>query len=360
MKGWETSKVFTLVWGQESFELPLQLDDFLSIASESQQIKGIGLFLKDWYSDSPHISQFTSGSTSQPKEVQLDKSKMCLSAQRTNHFFGLDENSVFLISLGIDYIAGKMQLLRAMMAGARLIVVEPSNSPLEGINNPIDFATFVPAQLLNSSSQLHLIKTVLLGGAAPTGLHLKCIQEAVSTDFYIGYGMTETYSHIAIKKLSDQEAHFHAMEGVSFGLNKQSCLSLHDSILELDIHTRDRVELIDQSSFKWLGRIDFVINSGGRKIQIEPIEELLSSYCPNELMLIGIEDDKWGEKAILLVEGSQNAQVLEKLNVGIEQLPKADRPKEIHFVKSFQRTWTAKLDRLKTRSLFLEKTKSKS
>jgi O-succinylbenzoic acid--CoA ligase len=252
---------FTIEWAGTVFAIPEQLDALRTAASVGAQGLALIKFLENWYGSDESIRQSTSGSTGPPKEILIEKRKMQASARRTNAFFSLDGKSIFLIALGVDYIAGKMQLVRAMEAEGHAIAQVPSSDPLSILDRAVSFATLIPAQLEMGMAHLDKVETVLLGGVAPTAVQSKIFSETPRSEIWLGYGMTETCSHVALQRLtSNKEEVFVAMEGVHCSVNDLDELCIQDDHLDLELRTADRVELMDERRFRWLGRSDQVIN----------------------------------------------------------------------------------------------------
>ncbi len=107
-------------------------------------------FVAEWHNDDPCVVVHTSGSTGAPKPLMVEKRRMEASARITCHFLGLRRGDTALLCLPLDYIAGKMMVVRAITCGLNLIRVEPSGHPLAQVDAPIDFAAMVPMQVANS------------------------------------------------------------------------------------------------------------------------------------------------------------------------------------------------------------------
>lgn len=310
------------------------------------------LFLQEWLNDEPFVVGYTSGSTGTPKRIELLKKDMMASAKVTNDFFGLNQNSNLLLCLSTTYIAGKMMVVRAICAQANLIVVKPSSHPFQNTRIPIDLAAVVPMQLLDVlPDQLTSVKALLIGGAPISdvlGNEIKRLPSAC----YATYGMTETVSHIALRKLNGRGASdsFFALGDVRFDTDDRNCLKIMAPHLSEQVFiTNDLVNLLDCWHFQWLGRFDNIINSGGIKISPEQIEAKLSSYIQNRFFITSEPDLRLGEKIILIIEGEDwHTQELDLLCRHIDQvLEKYEHPKNIYFKKNFIETYSGKIVRLR-------------
>lgn len=280
--------------------------------------KEIEHFVMDWNNNKEEFVVKTSGSTGAPKEIKLYRNQLIGSAQRTIQFFNLIENSHSLNCLPFDSIAGKMQVVRALVGNYRLTIIEPSRNPFLKLSNCelFDFIPLSPIQLneltesnaIDSYVQTHF----LLGGSILSAeLKRKFIESKLS--IYQGYGMTETVSHIALKRLDDP--FYQLLEGVSIESNEDKTI-ISDSILNIEnLEVTDILNFRSEKEFEFIGRRDFTINSGGVKIHPEPIEQFALENLQQEIVLIGIKDSTFGEICACVSENkiSENQkQLLEK------------------------------------------------
>lgn len=272
-------------------------------------------FTSYFLSDNPLCEVKTSGSTGTPKRMLVEKSRMRASARMTCDFLGLREGDNALLCMSLDYIAGKMMVVRSIERSLNLIEIQPCGHPFadlskEGIGT--DFAAIVPLQLyntLNVPSEREYLKTirhVIVGGGAiseDVEQQLRNFPNAI----WSTYGMTETLSHIAMRRLSGPDASewYTPMDGVSLSQDSDGCLIIDAPSLNKDtLHTNDIVELRSDGSFKIRGRRDNVICSGGIKLQIEEIERSLKPYLTHPFQITKARDDKFGEIVVLLTEGT--------------------------------------------------------
>jgi len=322
-------------------------------------------FILEWLNEKDEIQVKTSGSTGKPKSILLKKQHMINSAEATALALNLKTGQIALLALSAEYIAGKMMVVRAMVLGLNLIAVEPSRNPLENLKKDIDFTALVPLQLSNileskkTLNQLQKIKNVIIGGGT---LDEKFIKEIAkfSNDFYASYGMTETCTHIALRKLNgeDQDLYFKTLPGVKISTDHRSCLvidapHLSDNLLI----TNDLATLYSESEFLIKGRFDNIITSGGIKISPEVVEDKLRKIIKENFLITSIVDSKLGEKIILLIESDQsNLNALYELWALIESvLSPFEIPKQIDFIKPFNYTASGKIDRLTMKKIFREK-----
>ncbi|MEP2278053.1 AMP-binding protein [Maribacter sp.] len=337
-----------LTSGEDLFEISY------SLIKEGEEFeKHIGEFLLDWIDESSTISVKTSGSTGAPKTIILKKAHMINSALATGSYFDLAPESSALLCLPATYIAGKMMLVRSMVLGLNIYFVPPTSNPLEDTNRSFDFGAMVPMQVKNSLPNLHQVKKLIIGGA-PISASLRGDLKNVSNASYETYGMTETITHIAIKPLNtgtEFDAPFSILPDVKISVDERNCLVINaPKISDETVVTNDVVELVSEKEFKWLGRFDNVINSGGVKLRPEHIEKVLSKHLNIPFFVIGVEDEELGQKVVLVVENTSKIEVKKTID-NISDFKKFEKPKAIVVSKEFQRTESGKVQRQKTMSL---------
>lgn len=302
-------------------------------------------FRRQWLSPEPYIVAHTSGSTGTPKEIRLLKADMRLSARATNSRFGINPASVLAIPLSMDYIAGKMMAVRAFEAGCRLLELPVSNR-IE-LNEPVDLLAIVPSQVdsIVSDANAQYIRNVIIGGARLDNTRRRMLAGMPFAAFCT-YGMTETCSHVALADALDPQGIYSAMLGVSFCTDSRDCLSITARGMSFGtLQTNDVVELLDREHFRWLGRSDNVINSGGIKIMAEELEACLQSVIEVPFYIKAEPDDKWGEVPVLVAEASdsmlpQLQQAIDSRNLGRR------KPQRIYCVPALPRTTNGKIRRV--------------
>lgn len=314
-------------------------------------------FIKEWFSESKTVKIQSSGSTGIPKVFDIEKLKMLNSAKMTCDFLGLQEGNIALICLPIEYISGKMMVVRSILRKLKLKIVEPSTNPLENINQEIDFCAMTPLQVENSLDQLHLIKKLIIGGASVSETLKNKISQTLKffnfpTQIFETYGMSETLSHIALKQIfPNQEDWFTVFDGVEVSLDERDCLRIFAPKLNSEVlQTNDLVEIKNENQFRFLGRIDNVINSAGAKIFPEELEKLVKENIPNEAVFLGLEDEKLGQKLVLIIEDQESEAINQKLST-INYKKSFHKPKEIIFVEKIPRTPNGKVNRLELKKL---------
>ncbi|WP_372651063.1 AMP-binding protein [Draconibacterium sp.] len=313
-------------------------------------------FIEEWYNANDFIEVQTSGSTGTPKTITLKKDFVAASALRTIRFFNLYEGDRILHCLPSRYIAGKLMTVRALIGKLDMLLVDPAsdftNLPTD---KPIKFAAMVINQVTKYLALPEQnIKNLLIGGSAiPKPLEEQLQQ--ISTKCYSSYAMTETATHIALRKLNgmDKTESYQCLDDISVELDERDCIRILMPGLENGaIQTNDLSEIEDIHHFKVLGRIDNVIISGGIKFLPEQIEEKLAKDLPLPYAIGSVPDKHLGEKIILLIEGKVDGEVKTIIqNHCTKLLSKYEQPKDIRFIEKLPRTENGKIDRKKLKMI---------
>ncbi|GAA3606312.1 AMP-binding protein [Flavivirga amylovorans] len=319
----------------------------------------IGEFLLDWLDHDNFIVVNTSGSTGKPKPISINKQAMVNSAVATGDFFNLKPGDKALHCLPSSFVAGKMMLVRAIILGLELDLVEPTLQPGFNTKKHYDFCAMIPLQLQNSLNICDRIKTIIVGGASVSNSLKKKIQN-LNSNIYETYGMTETVTHIAVKKINNfnnesrghaelvEASYFQTLPNVSISQDERDCLIIDAPKLSKDkIITNDIVKCLSDNEFEWLGRFDNVINSGGLKLFPEKIEAKLQDKIKERFFVASSTHDTLGEQLILILESDSN-----KLDESaFLDLDKFEKPKRIYTVEQFTETPSGKIQRKKTLEL---------
>lgn len=337
--------------------LDTEISPWVALAEMEDWEKSLFLFIQEWANDSRFVKAQTSGSTGIPKKIQLKKEFMINSALKTIEFFELSQNDSALLCLSTDFIAGKMMVVRAIQADLNLICVSPSSSPLKRNDIEIDFAAMVPLQAQNSLPQLNSVKKLIVGGGAISN-NLEQDLQTTNCQVWSTYGMTETITHVALKKINGEGASsfFKTLTGVTILQDDRSCLIIDAPHLSNErVITNDVIEITSPNTFKWLGRWDNIINSGGVKINPEELETLFSNYISRPFIISSIPDNVLENKLILMIE--DNTWKKESVDQLLNQLKKVTSkykvPKEVFFLPQFVVTKNGKVQRKKTLDLLL-------
>lgn len=304
-------------------------------------------FLEEWRNGSDTIAACTSGSTGSPKTIELAKKFVVESAIRTNRFFSIDSHCWLHSCVAPDFIGGKMMAVRADIAGCRLTYETPSNRPLSAVGRSgrIDLLAVVPSQMihiLENLDSLPDIGNVIIGGSHIDG-RLRDMIAASGINAYETYGMTETASHVALRKVSEKIVPFNLLDGISVALDSRGCLEISFDSGE-HVVTNDIASIVNERSFLIEGRWDDVIITGGKKLNPVEIERRISDLISGPFIITSVPDMKWGNRMVLKIEGDGFAtENLEKEMR--KRLQSWQIPKEVIFVKSLDRTANGKLKR---------------
>lgn len=276
-------------------------------------------FLSEWNNDSDRVLVHTSGSTGKPKPMMVEKKRMLNSARITCDFLGLKPGDSALLCMSLDYIAGKMVVVRSIERHLHLISVSPSGHPLKDVNEEITFAAMVPMQVYNTlqvpeeRERLSRIRHLIIGGGAiDAALEQELQALPGNIAIWSTYGMTETLSHIALRRINGDEPSewYQPFDSVHISQTEEGCLVIDaPQVCAETLVTNDIVEIepyiynkVEKLRFRIKGRKDNVICSGGIKIQIEEVETLLKPHLEKPFMLAKKKDGKFGEIAVLLSE----------------------------------------------------------
>lgn len=307
------------------------------------------VFLKEWYSDELFICVQTSGSTGEPKTIQLKKEFVAASAKRTLDFFKLRENDKVLHCLSTKYIAGKLMLVRALIGKFDLYLIDPASDFTLLEKGDFKFAAMVP----NQASKLFKLKNwnleqLLIGGDAISSKLGQQLQK-VKTACYSSYGMTETATHIALRKLNGKNAdkYYHCLKDISIQLSENNCLTIFVPGLEKPtLETTDIAKIIDEKTFRILGRSDNIIISGGMKFSPEEIEKKLDADVNFPFMISSAPHEKLGKQIILLVESPHRSDIQSSLETTCKNnLDKFECPRQIVFVEELPKAANGKIKR---------------
>lgn len=329
-------------------------------------------FCRAWLSGQLEFVLQTSGSTGTPKPITLTRAQLRASAHLTGQTLGLQPGDAALVCLNIRYVAGVMMLVRGLELGLPMTIIEPSGNPLVDFRPDqahFAFAAFVPLQIQTILEQsvdklpiLNRMKAILVGGAA-TSPALERALQVIQSPVFATYGMTETVSHVALRRLNgaDRQDWFMALDGVDLGTDERGCLHITSAATNfVRVQTNDVVELMDTPTvgpgrFRLLGRADNIINSGGVKVQPEPVERVIGDLLATagglgRLLVAGLPDERLGQRVVLFCEAwNMNTAQLQLVQDAVRrQIGPYAVPKEAITVAEFIETPTGKIDRART------------
>jgi O-succinylbenzoic acid--CoA ligase len=314
-------------------------------------------FIVEWFDENDFVTVCTSGSTGKPKLLKIKKKRLINSARMTLDYLGLKKGDRALLCLSTDYIAGKMMIVRSLVGNLNLFAIEPRGNPLENIDDEFDLAAMIPLQVYNILNQpdgrkkIERIRKLLVGGGAiPAPLEEKL--KDPDNEIFSTYGMTETVSHIALRRLNGakRSPYYTTMTEVTISLDKNNCLIIDaPAIADRTVKTRDIVRILDKNKFEVLGRLDNIINSGGIKHNPEIIEKKIEDLIGGRFIISSVPDVRLGNKIVLIIETAtpQKYDSSDFKNSLIEKLPEFERPRDVLFLESFPETGSSKIKRKK-------------
>ena len=315
------------------------------------------LFLNEWFDASPVITVHTSGSTGVPKELVVRKDRMMQSARLTCEFLNLQAGDTALLCMNLRYIGAMMMVVRSLVAGLNLIVRPASGHPLSDVEVPLKFAAMVPLQVYNTlrvpaeRKRLEHTDILIIGGGAVDD-SLEAELKTIPIAAYSTYGMTETLSHIALRRLNGEAASkcYYPFPSVELSLSAENTLIVKAPLICDDVlQTNDIACLCSDGGFTIAGRKDNVINSGGIKIQAEEMENRLQPFIPVPFAVTAVPDPRLGQALTLLIAGKPDIKELEnKLQAVLETYY---RPKHIFITELIPQTENGKIDRTGCRIL---------
>jgi O-succinylbenzoic acid--CoA ligase len=326
-------------------------------------------FIHGWLLGIKTFTFMTSGSTGRPKIIRIQRQRMLISAHSTMKFLHLKSGNC-LLCLDPNFIAGTMMIVRALTHDMHLYALEPSADPFKKLPDDIgiDLCALVPLQvheILQDDSSLekfNRVRNVLIGGSDLSD-ELKNKIGKFKNQIFHTFGMTETVSHIALRRMNgdNPDEYFHALPGVKLSVDDRGCLVISGKVTgNTPLITNDQVELISQSKFKWLGRNDHIINSGGIKILIEVLEKKIESILREKqayrpFFIAGVPDKKLGQKTAIVFESKGKPANKEQLiRILKNELKVYEMPKQWRVIPEFRRTSTQKMDRNQSLKLSIE------
>ena len=347
----------TYIVNHQSYSLSELLEHCATVAqsvSVPTWEQEVWCFIDEWFNAEDEVRLQTSGSTGIPKVIAIKKKYLRNSAQMTLAFLDLSEGDTALLCLSATYIAGKMMIVRALEGGLDLLLREAVGNPLKGIEENIVFAAMVPLQVEKVFQEegavaLERINQLIIGGAVVGNQLLRQLRP-LKSQVWATYGMTETVSHVAMKRLSGGKNtdFFVPMPGVTLSTDERGCLLIEASHLAPTlVATNDIVSFDEEQNFRFVGRYDNIINSGGVKLVPEQIEEKIVPLFSERFIISAVADERLGQKLVLYIESSEaehyNWSALEKELALL--LPPYERPKALFVIPQFEETKSGKVKR---------------
>jgi len=335
----------------KNFELKLEeitKEKIIEVTKNETEKRTLELIC-DWNKGKQTFDFQTSGSTGLAKSISIAKESILYSTDATFSFIDpLNEMRSTLLCINPNFIGGAMVVFRALIKELDLFITEPASNPLQSVpgEEKFDLVSLVPLQYesleLKAQERFH---TILIGGAPITSAHPSSSKVRV----FSTYGMTETVSHIALRKLS--ETQFHTTGDTKVSLSNQNCLQFKGVITDHKwLPTNDIGVIHSPTSFEWIGRKDFIINSGGVKVNPEKVEAQLTDQLDVPFLVSSKPDEMLNERVILIIQGKEREVAL-----NYSDLPKYAKPKEVLFLEKLPMTPTNKIERKKIKKLLRKK-----
>lgn len=301
----ETEKTFTF-------------DEFLQVNTREipfSEASFLQEFCRLWAAGNELFEVSTSGSTGKPKRIQIPREKMICSAEMTASALQLSEGTNALLCMNPRFIGGLMMLVRSLHLGWHLYVCEASGNVFDNFpaEQKLDFIALVPLQLQKllddprlQNSWLMQPSGLIIGGA-PVSPSLEKRLQVIKAKAFSTYGMTETVSHIALRPLNGSNSPYEALPGVKVSQDERGCLVIESPTgFREKLFTNDLVSMENDRQFRILGRADFVINSGGIKLNPESLERKFAASAEalgfEIFAFSSIEDERLGRKPVFTAE----------------------------------------------------------
>jgi O-succinylbenzoic acid--CoA ligase len=309
--------------------------------------------IRRWQTGDTAFDLQTSGTTGLPQNIRLKRHLIQLSCQLTGEFLHIQPTDCILCCLPLNRVGGLMQVFRSQIWNIPIHFLQASANPLnsEIPNASITSLTPMQAALALQSevglNNLRRFRIVLIGGGELSPDLENTLAAIGYTQFYHTYGMTETYSHIAMRKLG-MEQHFEFLLPTQARTDNRGCLAINNELTENQwLQTNDLVQLLPDGRFTVLGRADNLINSGGVKINPAEVEAIIASCTglqPHDFFCAGLPDSVLGQKLVLILLESASVPNLDQIPFSPAYL----KPKEIIIKKEFIYTETQKIRRAET------------
>lgn len=306
----------------------------------------------------------TSGTTGEPKGVELSHDALKASARASLDRLGAAAGDRWLACLPLHHIAGLSILTRSRLLGTAPVVHGRFDVDAFEAERDATLVSLVPTmlrRLLDAGADLARFKAVLLGGAAPA-LPLVRGARRVGANLVVTYGMTETCGGCVYDG--------RPLDGVEVCVGPEGGIAIRGPILmngyRLDddltravvrdgwFHTSDAGIVDGGGTVRVLGRIDDMIVSGGKNVAPAEVEAALNEHPGIADAAVTSEpDEAWGERVVALVVAAAgrvaDAGALQAFLR--ERLAAYKIPKEIRFVPEIPRTRAGKVSRAGLRRL---------
>ncbi len=362
---------------------------YISISSENNRnktvksIQNLDLNPYSWSEDEVVLIMFTSGTTGRPKSVKLTIKNIMFSAISSGFRLGIPET--WHLCLPIYHMGGFSPIMRSALYGSKIIVqsgFDPKKTTnfLEEYN--ISAISLVPAMLkdiIRSSEIPNCLDIILLGGS-PINKELvkKCEKEKIP--IYPTYGLTETSSQVATtypeevysnpktvgNPLIFTEVNIVDENGNIVNKNEVGEIVVSGPTVtpgyynkgknnfgEYGLYTGDKGYLDDENRLYVTGRISDIIITGGENVDPKEVSNVLSNHPKiQNSVIVGIDDDRWGEKIATVVVPKESDLSKDKIKKYCrKKLASYKIPKVIEFRENIPKTHSGTVDRKKIKDI---------
>ncbi|ELZ00943.1 class I adenylate-forming enzyme family protein [Natrialba asiatica] len=339
------------------------------------------------------LLMFTSGTSGEPKIVQLTVGNLVASATASAFRLGVDPADRWLCCLPMYHMGGIAPVIRSTLYGTTAVVQRTFDDRATaramdefGITGVSLVPTMCKRLLDAGWEPPESLRFVLLGGAPASTEFIERCREA-SVPVYPTYGMTETASQITTATPTEATAHEGTVgqplvvtdvsvvgetgDPVPTGEPGELVVSgptvtpgyldaarTADAFCDRGLRTGD-VGYRDDEGRLWIlnRRSDRIITGGENVDPGEVIDVLLAHPRIEAAAVVGLEDEEWGERVGALVvpaEGTASLAVESVRNHCDDRLAGFKRPKTIGVVDELPRTHSGTVDRDATRDRLLE------
>ena len=304
------------------------------------------------------VVSLTSGTTSNPKPVELSFQAMSSSANSLYRAADLDDSARWLCCLPPYYIAGLAVIARSWI---KEVPVSFHNTfDLEKVSNEInsnsvDAISLIPnqlKQLLDANVDLSKLQTILVGGSS-VDFNLQNTVLNLGLNVHFTYGLTETFGGICLDHKLFDNTEAEIVNGQIY-LRSGSMMSgyRHDQRLTFHKLTHDGwfatgdLGTYENNILNVTGRIDDLINSGGIKIEPLLIEKAMQSIGYNQAIVVATPHNKLGQCLTVVFNNKSDISGIKKIRDELRPLlPSTHLPIRIAISNKFDGNTSAKINR---------------
>ncbi|MBD3868894.1 MAG: AMP-binding protein [Acidobacteria bacterium] len=334
---------------------------------------------------------YTSGSTGKPRGVILSHRNLVANTVSINSYLGLTAADSILAVLPFHYVYGKSLLNTHVAAGGRVVIENRFLYPQEALNTmeqqAVSGFSGVPstfAILLNKSNfeqrELPALRYVTqAGGAMAPAMQERLLKAIPGKEIYIMYGATEASARLSYLPPSDLKARVgsigKAIPGVELTVRRDDgtvagpdevgeLVARGDNIMEgywnapaetaevltdLGYHTGDLARRDTDGFLYIVGRSREMIKSGAHRISPKEIEEAIArNPTVDEVAVKGVADEMLGESihAFITLRAGRPCSEREIQEWCRGQIAPHKTPHQVHFIETFPRNASGKIDKL--------------